>query len=262
MSDVSPKTTDKRQHYLKKLLEPDGYHVAVAEELSIGEQKALFSQAHPAPFLFLLPVPASKDRLESLKTILSPSGILFGGNLPKDFTDFCLHKNVTCIDYMQSETVAMGNAVATAEGIIAQAVLETPENLHGSKALVIGFGKCGEILAAKLNALHVQVFVSTRNPLALTKAKCYGYCCHEPSCYAEYDLIFNTAPAMVLTKDIIDQLNPDVFIFDIASKPGGTDFTYCEKKGIHAKLYPGLPGKHAPKASARIIYEYIKSSIL
>ncbi len=257
MSDSSQSITDKRQIYLKKMLEDKGYSVFFSEELSMQEKKQLFSQVHSAPFLYLLPVPAPASELDFLKTITNPKEILLGGNLPKTFTDFCTRMNLSFLDYMRAETVIMENAIATAEGIISHAILETPFNLHGSKTLVTGFGRCGEILAERLHALHADVCISTRNPLALKRAECYGYHVHKDSIYPDYDLIFNTAPAPVLNKEIIDRLKPEAYIFDIASKPGGTDFSYCEKKGIHAKLYPGLPGKCAPKTSAEIIFRYL-----
>ena len=42
-------------------------------------------------------------------------------------------------------------------------------------------------------------------------------------------------------------------IIDLASKPGGTDFRYAEKRGIKALLAPGLPGIVAPKTAGQIL---------
>ncbi|MCX8046818.1 MAG: dipicolinate synthase subunit A, partial [Anoxybacillus gonensis] len=42
-------------------------------------------------------------------------------------------------------------------------------------------------------------------------------------------------------------------IIDLASKPGGTDFRYAEKRGIQALLAPGLPGIVAPKTAGQIV---------
>lgn len=259
MSDPSQTIRDKRQLYLKKLLVKNGYSVFLSEELSMQEKEQLFSQVHSAPFLYLLPIPAPAEEFEFLKKTINPAGILLGGNLPNEFLTFCTQKNISCIDYMRSETVLMENAIATAEGILAHAILESPINLHGAKTLVIGFGRCGEILAEKLHALHAEVFISTRKETALKRAECYGYHVHSDALYPDYDFIFNTAPAMVLNKKILDLINPEVFIFDIASRPGGTDFSYCRESGIHAKLYPGLPGACSPKTSAEIIYHYLLS---
>ena len=42
-------------------------------------------------------------------------------------------------------------------------------------------------------------------------------------------------------------------IIDLASKPGGTDFRYAEKRGIKALLAPSLPGIVAPKTAGNIL---------
>ncbi|MFR5969905.1 MAG: hypothetical protein ACLUGF_02180 [Clostridium sp.] len=57
-------------------------------------------------------------------------------------------------------------------------------------------------------------------------------------------------------------VKPEVCIIDIASRPGGTDFSYCQESSIFAKLCLGLPGIYAPKSSAGILMEVIKKTIL
>ncbi|WP_218240793.1 hypothetical protein, partial [Pseudomonas sp. 2822-17] len=46
------------------------------------------------------------------------------------------------------------------------------------------------------------------------------------------DVIINTIPAKVLTVDVLSKMLPNSLIVDLASKPGGTDFRYAEKRGI------------------------------
>ena len=60
-------------------------------------------------------------------------------------------------------------------------------------------------------------------------------------------MLVNTVPAPVVTGAIIRELPRDAYIFDIASKPGGTDFACARECGIRADLALGLPGKYAPK---------------
>ena len=67
------------------------------------------------------------------------------------------------------------------------------------------------------------------------------------------DLLFNTIPTMIVTAQIIANLPSRAVIIDLASKPGGTDFRFAEKRGIKAMLAPGLPGIVAPKTAGRII---------
>ena len=58
-------------------------------------------------------------------------------------------------------------------------------------------------------------------------------------------------------KNILKNVRKDCLIIDLASKPGGTDLEECKKLGINAKLELALPGRVAPKTSAK----YIKQSI-
>lgn len=250
---------DRRQKYLGALLSEAGYHVILAEGTPDLDIRAAEVPERENATLVLLPVPASSTLLSQIKNRLTASHIVLGGNLPENFLSYCEKENITVIDYMKFQTVAMKNAVATAEGAICQAITSSDINLHNSRCLIIGFGKCGEILAKKLQGLDCHVWVSTRDELAKAKAFAYGY--REHTSYKDYDFIFNTAPAPIITPSVIDQLRPEAVIIDIASKPGGCDFNYCIRKGIMAKHCPGLPGKYAPRSSAEIIFEEVTKTL-
>lgn len=254
-----PSEKDRRQKYLGALLSNAGYEVILAENTPDLDVEVTEIPEKEQAIFVLLPVPAPSTLLSKIKQQLTPAHIVLGGNLPKDFLVYCEQQHISVIDYMKFQSVAMKNAVATAEGAICQAIISSDINLHGSRVLVIGFGKCGEILAHKLRGLDCQVAISTRNELARAKAFSYGY--QEHHNYSDYDFIFNTAPALVITPTVIDQLKPESVIIDIASKPGGCDFNYCIQKGIVAKHCPGLPGKYSPKSSAEIIYQEITKTL-
>ena len=256
-----PAGTDRRQEYLRDLLSDSGYHVILAEDSPDLDLVTASAKEEQNKILVLLPIPVSASLLGRLKESLTPQHIVLGGNLPKDFTVFCKNQGIAYIDYFQSPAVAIENAVATAEGAICQAIQSSAVNLHQSRALVIGFGKCGEILADKLAGMKCRVTVSTRDAVARARAGAYGYFLLTDNDYSGFDFLFNTAPARVIDAPVIDQLKPDAVIIDIASAPGGTDFNYCAKKGIQARLCPGIPGKYSPKSSARILFEQIQEKL-
>ena len=253
--------TDRRHRYLGEFLIDSGYHVILAETSPELDLAAASISEFENKLLVLLPVPASSVLLRRLKESLTPQHIVLGGNIPKDFTAFCDERKIAYIDYFKNPAIAIENAVATAEGAICEAILTSEYNLHQSEALVIGFGKCGEILADKLEGLKCNVTVSTRDAIAKARAKAYGYHLLSDSSYQQFDLLFNTAPAPVLGRSIIDQLKPDAVIIDIASAPGGTDFNYCAEKGIAAKHCPGIPGRYSPKTSAKILFDHIQEKL-
>ncbi|EPR26963.1 Dipicolinate synthase, A chain [Geobacillus sp. WSUCF1] len=69
----------------------------------------------------------------------------------------------------------------------------------------------------------------------------------------DIDVCINTVPHLIVTASVIAKMPPHTLIIDLASKPGGTDFRYAEKRGVKAILAPGLPGIVAPKTAGQII---------
>jgi dipicolinate synthase subunit A len=67
------------------------------------------------------------------------------------------------------------------------------------------------------------------------------------------DILINTIPLLIVSASVISKLPTHTLIIDLASKPGGTDFRYAEKRGIKALLAPGLPGIVAPKTAGQIL---------
>ncbi len=76
------------------------------------------------------------------------------------------------------------------------------------------------------------------------------------------DLVINTIPAKVVTSNVLTEMKQHAFILDLASKPGGVDFDYAEKRGLKAMLVPGLPGMVAPKTSGKILAEVLSDLLL
>ena len=83
----------------------------------------------------------------------------------------------------------------------------------------------------------------------LAWAAAYGY---EPeklenlSCeLGGFDLIVNTIPAMVLDWRRLGWVNPDAFLLDLASAPGGVDQAAAKELGLRVLQAPGLPGRTA-----------------
>lgn len=162
-------------------------------------------------------------------------------------------------DIMQMDEIAILNAIPTAEGAIQYAMQNSEITLHNSKCLVLGFGRCGKILANKLLALGADVSVEARSTTDLSFISTYGY--HpiplsELSIYLhQFDFIFNTIPVPLITPQLIDCFNPEVVYIELASVPGGIDINYCQSKGILYVPAPSLPGIVAPKTAADILYQ-------
>lgn len=270
---------DKRQVFLAQYLKEKGYTITCYGNKAILKnewaksaetlEKSMFDNS-----VILLPMPVSRDgmqvlcqnstiELKQVAELIKKHHIIFGGNIPSVITEACKKKKAVSMDYMQMEEIAFLNAIATAEGAICEAMIESEINLHGSKCLIAGFGKCGEVLADKLHGLKAEVTIMARRKEIRAKAEAYGYkvCDRESVDLKRYQFIFNTIPAKVFEKEEINKMQKEAVIIDIASAPFGVDLEYCRKKGMRAKVCPGLPGKYAPAMSGVILGKAVECLI-
>lgn len=244
---------DKRSEYLKKLYEKE---VSIVNSIEQAEY-------------VILPIPFTKDKIHITgEDILIADLIekcinktIFSGAIPKEFKRQMEINNVTYVDLMELDEVALLNAIPTAEGAIVKAMEMTDITMHGANVLVLGYGRVAKILADKLKGLNANVFCAARNQKDLAHIKALGYNVVDINNMLydidKMDIIFNTVPTMILGEKKLELLNKDIVIIDLASAPGGVDFKVCEELGIKACLELALPTKVAPKSAA----SYLKKSI-
>lgn len=193
--------------------------------------------------------------IKELQDNLNSNQHFFAGCIPKEFLNFANKKNIFVYDYIKDNNFSIYNSIATAEAAIAEAILSNPINMHSSNCLVLGFGKCGKLIAHKLKNLCKNVTVCARNKNDRSFANAYGYeACdiHQLNTNIKnFQYIFNTIPKIILDKEIISNVSKDSFILDITSI--GTDINACREKSINAKISLAIPGKFKPKSSAEIL---------
>lgn len=178
----------------------------------------------------------------------------------------CEKHRLELVELFERDDVAIYNSIPTAEGALMMAIQHTDITIHGSNCIVLGLGRTGLTMARTLQAVGARVKAGVRRDDAYARACEMGF---EPFYVADLarhagniDLIFNTIPTMIVTAQVIAQLPQRACIIDLASKPGGTDFRFAEKRGIKAMLAPGLPGIVAPKTAGRIIANSLSQIIL
>ena len=157
--------------------------------------------------------------------------------------------------------VHTANAVPTAEGAIQIAMEQTDVTLHGLRALVIGYGRIGSILAAKLAALGVLVTVSARSCRDTARIEAAGLQSadtrHLTDVLSDFPLVFNTVPAAVLGAAELSKLPPKALIIDLASQPGGIDLSAVPPDGVRVIHALSLPGKVAPVTASIAVRDTI-----
>lgn len=266
---------DLRFVRLSQILSSKGFDVAIyglchpdiPEEVTICSS---ISELKHYPYI-IGPIPFSKDgkciytpmcnsyiSIEQFFLIAANSYVLGSVLKPQMRTLFEKHHIAYC-DIMEMNEIAILNAIPTAEGAIQYAMQNSEITLHNSKCLVLGFGRCGKILAQKLMALGAIVSVEARSSTDLAFISTYGYTpvplSDLKSYLGDFDFIFNTIPVKFLDATYIDLFNPEVVYIELASTPGGIDIDYCQSKGILHVPAPSLPGIVAPKTAADILYQ-------
>ena len=244
----------------------------VGEVCENAEEATSIEQAVSKAKNLLLPIPMCKgDKLniqqgevitkEQLLEYVRAGQSIFAGCIDAEWKRKALEKGVVCYDYMEENTIAIYNSVATAEGTLAEIIRTYPQNLHGTKVLVLGFGKCARTLAAKLKALDAKVSVAARSENALMEAYVGGYHTVKldalPGVMGEYSVIVNTIPARILTKQELPHLKKEAIVYEIASMPYGVDVEAAKELGITVYICSALPAKYAPVSSAEILKQYI-----
>ncbi len=182
---------------------------------------------------------------------------LIAGNINKEILKNAESEDVKVIDLLKREELAVLNTISTAEGAIQIAMEETSRTIHGSNVLVMGFGRIGKILAKMLNGIGAKVYCEARKNEDFAWIKAYGYNLvplkNLKNEISKFDIIINTIPSMILTREYLERVNKEALIIDVASMPGGVDNIVAKELGIRTILALSLPGKVAPITSAEFI---------
>ncbi len=246
---------DLRQVYLARLLSEDGWKVITwGLEKGGGDGGAPLDQALEGDIL-LLPMPVCRNGMlhlpltdteleaERLWARLRYDQLLLGGMTGDLSRRLMADYGLTLLDYYDREETQVANAVPTAEGALQLAMESTDRTLHGSRCLIIGYGRIGRLLADRLLALGAEVTVSARKYGDLAWIEAWGYRGVQTGALTgqldRFDLIFNTAPALILDGTRLRETREDCVIIDLASAPGGVDLEAAKRLLAAGGAEPG-----------------------
>ncbi len=187
--------------------------------------------------------------------------ILIAGSIMPEVYNMANDEYVEIIDIMKREELAVLNTISTAEGAIEIAISNTNKIIHGSKVLILGFGRIGKVLARKMAGLSAKVTCAARKDEDLAWIRAYGH--NETNIntlgenLGEFDIIINTVPHLILNKERLQYVREDCLLIDLASNPGGIDKKETKERNLKLIWALALPGKVAPVTTA----EFIKDTI-
>ena len=255
---------DRRQEILTELLLADGKNV----DLILGaDDLPRLSRAE----LVVFPTPMLRPDstvgntgipAEEIFRFLPRGSIAAGGRVTDSCRALAAERDVALLDYTAREEFAVSNALATAEAALALALTELPTTLQGSACLVAGAGRIGMLLARRLALLGAEVTVSARSARDLARIAADGL---RPVRTADlaahvgaFDLLYNTVPAVVFTREVLAVMRPTALLYDLASAPGGVDWHAAKELGRQARAELSLPARYAPCSAAA----YLRDSLM
>ena len=186
---------------------------------------------------------------------------LIAGSIKEEILEIAKENNIQVNDMIKNEKLAILNSISTAEGAIEAAMNETDTIIHGSNVLILGFGRIGKVLSKKLQGLSAHITCAARKQEDLAWINAYGYNSininEMEKELEQFDIIFNTVPHLILTKERISYLNKKCLLIELASNPGGIDRKEAENYKIKVVEALALPGKVAPTTTAEFMKEAI-----
>ena len=265
---------DLRQRALARLLREDGHTVHIAGLAGEGLVPEPLSPGLALAHCVILPLPVTQaegilhtplyEETISLAQVLDamePGQILCGGMVAPAVRAEGERRGLRVFDYYAREECMVANAVPTAEGAVQVAMEKLPFTLHSARVLILGFGRVGKLTAHRMGSLGARVTVAAKDHADLAWAAAYGYegsWLERLSCeLGGFDLIVNTIPAVVLNQQRLQWVNPEAFLLDLASAPGGVDREVAQSMGLRVLQAPGLPGRTAPVTAAAAIRDSV-----
>lgn len=207
------------------------------------------------------PFSKTKVSVREIFEKLRPGTALFAGRITSKMRGAAEPYGLCINDYLNREELAVKNAGITAESAIALAINETPISLIGTRVLITGYGRISKALLQRLPAMGARVCILARK--CADRAEIAARGCEAlpierlPEAVASADILFNTVPAPLFTREVLSAVKNDALLIDLASKPGGVAFDAARELGVKTIWALSLPGKSAPISAGEIILETI-----
>lgn len=249
--------SDKRMEYALTALQKLGIEMTVIRSkydfMQIQKQRCI-----PHYDFVLLPIRGTSDGWVTLGQENMDARI-FLESLPKQVllisgVETQYEKDLACnyCCFQQDERFTVENSALTAEGVLMMLLQNTPRSIYDYCYDIIGIGKSGIEICRMLKTLGLSIRKISHSQRAgcLSLQNWYQ---NQP-----YDIIINTAPALVITKEEAVRWKKPVIIIDISSKGCGTALEVAELPHITYFAAPPLPGIVAPQTAGELLAEYIQ----
>ncbi len=264
---------DKRSVYLSDLFEKHEYKVR--KSFLLNDSNNVQENIKQSEII-IVPMPASTDNIHIYTPLsdedfeiselvnLTKGKVVIGGKLSADFIRMLENNNNKVFDLMSNRELVEKNIIPTVEGIIKILIEKTNFTLFDSKVAVLGFGRIGKRTANILKSLGavISCYDIKKEEVANIRTCGYNVIGDISSDLGKFDIIINTIPEKIINKEELDIISKNAFLLDVASNPGGFDYEYAESIGLNITHALGIPGKIAPKTSAKYMKDLIEKLII
>lgn len=254
--------SDERMHYISEYISGVKHRVSGEsdQEIKIGKVD-----------IAVLPTPlarfkATDGNAKKLKQyLINNRPMVFAGAINESWKNFFDAYNIEYFDLMNDEMTAIQNAEITAEATIMLYVQNSKYSINDEKIIVSGYGRCGRLIAKKFGALGAKVTVLDRKKEIRKLAAMDGYnavdFAYGPQEAYGSRVIINTVPATVIGDVVLQEVQGDTLLIEIASKPGGFDLDSVARYGLEYVEAPGIPSKYMQRAGGRVLANCIVREI-
>lgn len=203
--------------------------------------------------------PARKLTEEDVAGFASGTTV-FGGNQTEQVLQLLQQKMVRYENYLLNEPFVVKNAMLTAEGVLPLLVGATPKSLYENNILVVGTGRVGKAILHLLQKLQLRFSVLTFHEEKVAECQYFTQNILLPRTLKDqlnqFDIVINTAQTLVFDETLLNQMQPQTVVLEIAST-NCLNSDLASKKGISYVLAPALPSKVAHETAAELMWNFI-----
>lgn len=266
---------DKRNSYIAELFSAMGYKTVVSALDGPDSIEHVSIDMAMKSNVVVLPVPVTRDgvHLNSSQSVelvdiiskVRKSTLVLGGMIDDMLAQALTLKGAIVVDYFDNHSVAVANAVPTAEGAVALAIENSDIMLNGSSCLVVGCGRVGKAMAKLLKGMGAEVTVSSRRVKHKLWTALNGCKSAETAQLADklerFDFIFNTIEHRIFDAENLGKLRTDTVLIELASSALGVDLEAAKSLNLNVIYAPALPGRFSPKSAAEILFSRMQAII-
>ena len=163
------------------------------------------------------------------------------------------------ISFLSDKEIRENNNDVTVDGI-----MNKIEKYSNDKICILGYGNIGKKVYEKISNKNISVVVGVKKSEDLRTLKnSFSTLNQEDFLYnvSTSDIIINTVPENIITKDILNNISDETYIIDIASYPHGVNQNLIKKNDKKYDLYLGIPGKVNPEKSGKVLLKKVKNML-